>query len=329
MKIRILMITASSGYGGGPQHIYDLAKSLRNKVTVDIACPKQEPFYTRFKDVIDGKIIVIPERRFSFNYAFKVLFFILKNKVRVIHSHGKGAGIYGRFLSILTLLPLIHTAHGIHIDQYGKLMRLFYIFYERLTASITKHDIFVSESELNKAIGMKFSNLSKSTLVLNGVDSYPIVYKDIRKEMRDIHGVAENEIIVISLSRFDFAKNMSEMLELAKLNVGIKFWLLGDGKDYDLVKNNIKFFNVTNVFLPGFINNPLDYLRAADIYCSTSRWEGLPLAVLQAMSLAIPVVASNVIGNKDAVIDGETGYLYHLGNVIDGASYIEKLAKNP
>jgi len=62
----------------------------------------------------------------------------------------------------------------------------------------------------------------------------------------------------------------------------------------------------------GFQSNPRSYLQGAGCYLSTSRWEGMPLAVLEAMAEGVPVVASDVVGNRDAVEHGITGLLFSL-----------------
>jgi len=324
------MITASAGYGGGPQHVYDLALSLGKKALVNIACPKQFPFFDRFKEAIEGDIIEIPERRFMLKYAWRLTVFTRKNGIEIIHSHGKGASLYGRFVSAITGIPLIHTPHGIHIDQYGYLMRAIYLGYEYCTGWIDRKKIFVSYSEFSHALKLRIARSLNSVVIFNGVSSSgTIEWKtSTRARIRSELGVNNHEVIIATLSRFDYAKNMHEMVKIAKLSSNLKFWFLGDGEDFNHIRSSILINHLDHVWLPGFVNMPLEYLAAADIYLSTSRWEGLPLAVLQAMSLSKPVVASEVNGNKDVVHHGLTGYLYPLGEPQIASDYIHHLAKD-
>ena len=76
------------------------------------------------------------------------------------------------------------------------------------------------------------------------------------------------------------------------------------------------------------MNNVTDFLVASDIYLSTSFYEGHPLSILEAMSVGLPVVASNVVGNKDTIIHNQTGYLYELGNCKQASSFISELLKS-
>lgn len=325
---RILMITASAGFGGGPQHVYDLAESLRGEVLVDIACPRQEPFCKRFRNVIDGELLEIPERRFTLADTLRIQGFACRHGTNLLHSHGKGAGVYGRFLSMLSGLPLVHTPHGIHVDQYGPLMRLVYLGYERVLGAVDARTIFVSPSEMERARSLGIGRESRSTVICNGVRTPSLVTRQsgARERIRVSQGLSQKDIVVATLSRFDFAKNMDEMVQIAEVERNLRFWFIGDGSGYEDVKTAVKDRQMDHVWLPGFVDSPLDYLAAADIYLSTSRWEGLPLAVLQAMSLGKPVVASDVTGNRDAVAHDQTGYLYPLGQHAAAAEYLNKLA---
>ena len=78
----------------------------------------------------------------------------------------------------------------------------------------------------------------------------------------------------------------------------------------DLIKTN----NIKNVFLLGNKKNVFDYLIASDIYLTSSLYEGLPIAVLEAMSID-SIIASDVVGNKDTVKHNYSGFLYSLGDI--------------
>ena len=118
--------------------------------------------------------------------------------------------------------------------------------------------------------------------------------------------------VVTTISRFDYAKNMSLAYEIAKNfkdNSSIVFLWLGDGDD------RIKFESMAqkdgaNIIFTGFADEVPAYLSATDIYLSTSRWEGLPYALIEAQSLGIPIVATNVVGNNEVVENGKNGFLF-------------------
>ncbi len=324
--MRVLEITASAGFGGGPQHVFELVSNLGDEVSIDIACPCQEPYWDRFSAIIQGELVEIPERRFTLTMALRLVRHVRRRDIQLLHSHGKGAGVYGRFIAALTGVPLVHTPHGIHLGHYSKLMRRTYIAYERMTGRFSDCTIFVSESEKERAMGLHLWPSVQSQVIVNGVRSWPDDRaKQWRCELRSSIGVADSELVVVTLSRFDFQKNMNEMAFIAEKCPRIQFWFLGDGADKPAVMEYCKSHKIANVWLPGFVPDPLSYLAAADVYLSTSRWEGLPLSLLEAMSLAKPVVASEVTGNRDVVHDSKTGYLYPLGDANRAVELLGKL----
>lgn len=327
---KVLMLTSSSDIGGGPQHIYDLVNSISNEYIVFIACPSQGRFYEYFFNLVDGRVTVIPKRKFSLISLLFLVLFIYNNNISLLHSHGKGASLYGRLASLITSVPLVHTPHGIHIDQYNKFMKHVYKLYELLTNWIDKYNIFVSQSEFNVAFSYGIAKRNKAVIINNGIKDVEKSISNFLKltKLKESLNIKNSDLVVISLSRFDFAKNMGELLKIAVLMPDVKFLMIGDGPEWSIIDSTVKQLKINNVLLTGFINNPLDYIAISDIYCSTSRWEGLPLSVLQAMSLSKPVVASNVAGNCDAVVHGKTGFLYQLGNINDAVNFISLLHTN-
>lgn len=333
MKNRILAISARADFGGGSEHLYTLSTGLVSTYTVDIACPNQLPYWPKFAESINGKLIEIPFRKLSLRAVLSLALHIKKNDISIIHTHGKGAGVYGRLLTLITGTPHLHTPHGIHTENYGKLMRAIYYSYEKLTGFLNKTIIFVSPSEQETAskIGL-WKNIPRK-IVPNGVkviNTPPDPEKKIA--LRDSLDTGHDAFVIVALSRFDIAKNMMEAANVASQLIDkpeIIFWFLGDGDDRPAVQAFCKDHDITSVRFPGFVNDPIKYLSAANAYLSTSRWEGLPLAVLEAMSLGLPVIASNVVGNKDAVCHEVSGFLYPLGQPELAATYISELISNP
>lgn len=329
---RVLLITVRADVGGGPKHVYDLARSLSSEFIVDIACPKQEPYWDKYSSVINGDMLELPFRKFSFCKGQKLLSHVKAKNVHVIHSHGKGAGVYGRYLSSLSGVPLVHTPHGIHIGSYGPLLKRLYFMYEKIGSRIDDCTIYVSESERAEAKRLGLWSKTRNIVVKNGTESIPeTVLAEGRHRQRNNLGFEAKDVVVVTLSRFDYQKNMMDMLRVADLlrdDKRVKFCLVGDGPDLVRMKEWCQTNNLNNVFFPGFSLVPQDYLLASDIYLSTARWEGLPLAVIEAMALGLPVIASDVVGNNEAVDHERTGYLFPLGKNEIAASLVRKLIAN-
>ena len=124
-------------------------------------------------------------------------------------------------------------------------------------------------------------------------------------------------------------KNLFEILAISKLCRENIFLILGTGSLKRDLERKIVQEKIQNIILTGNVNNPIEHLRESDIFLSTSLYEGHPISVLEAMSIGLPIVASNVTGNSETIIHGESGYLYKIGNISSAANHIRRLSKNP
>lgn len=116
-----------------------------------------------------------------------------------------------------------------------------------------------------------------------------------------------------------YQKNIQFLIEVARSVINeipcTRFYLLGVGyysPDLEEIQSLINKYSLGSYielvdWLPQ--DEIFDYVQKSDIYISTSRYEGLPLSVIEAMSLGAPIIASNVLGNVDCVFDGDNGYL--------------------
>jgi len=106
----------------------------------------------------------------------------------------------------------------------------------------------------------------------------------------------------------------------------IKLLVLGEGKDKNKLEVQIRDFNLEkNIFLLGRKENVSDHLNASDVFVMPSLWEGLPLALLEAMICGLPVVATNVGGVPEVITDGKNGFLVEPKNSLILAKKIEYL----
>lgn len=328
--MRVLMITVRADFGGGPEHIRKLLLNFSEGVEAWVAAPQDKPYWDRFVGIVGPeRMLPIAHRRFLVQDLVKMLFLVRRCDIEIIHSHGKGAGVYARLLRLLTGRPLIHTHHGIHIGHYSPVGRYLYLAYERLTGRLAQRNIFLSESEWELARRHKIGLGIPMTIIPNGVE-------DVSEEQRDVWRLAARrklrlgpqEFVVATVTRFDYQKNMEEALEIAKLTPTARFLWIGDGPERATLERRVRAEGLGNVTFAGFVESSLPFLAASDAYLSTSRWEGMPLAVLEAMSVGLPVVASDVPGNRDVVVHGTYGFLYPLGDISMAVGFLERLRAN-
>lgn len=327
----ILFITIRSDIGGGSKHLNSVFENLKNDFVIFIAAPIDEPFGKIWSDELKDKFFQLPHRKFSVSYYLRLISFVKKNKIRIIHAHGKGAGIYARLIKLFNpSVKVIFTWHGFHIETYGALTKKFYLLIEKILSKLTDLFINVSESERKACVAHNIYYEKKSIVIYNGIkDEFKPADKiSVRKKLN----LPEDKFIVINISRFDKTKNAKAFVETAALlrtNDEIFFILAGDGEEKKELVEMIEQRNLKNIFLPGFIYNPIEYLRSADVYLSASLSEGLPYTLLEASMCGLPIIASDVRGNNEIVQNDWNGYLFDLLTITQVVEKILALKNNP
>lgn len=308
-----------------------LVKNLPTSVEIYMAYPEAgDPYAELWKT--DKRIkgtIYIPYRKFSLSTLLKLNNYVRENKINIIHSHGNGAGLYSRVLKILCpKVKVVHTYHGISDIYSSKAKSLVSKIIGVVLSPLADLYICVSNGEKRMALDRKFSKEENTVVIYNGI-------KDPQFVNRRITGQASFKIV--TLSRFDYPKNMDCMYRIAKHWVGskdVQFVWVGDGEDKERLEKQAKEENVPIDFV-GFTKEPMKYLQSSDLYLSTSRFEGLPYGLIEAASVGLPIVASNVKGNNEVVNNGYNGYLFKVESeavnqindiITDNAKYLQMSA---
>ncbi|WP_124791664.1 MULTISPECIES: glycosyltransferase [unclassified Desulfovibrio] len=320
----VLHITLSSMIGGGPEHVWQLVRHLPDHITSFVAAPDTRPYGSRFLQAAGReRFCVMPQRKFSLPSLWRLIYFLKRNKIDIVHSHGKGAGVYGRIAALVTGIPNVHTFHGVHLPA-NQVKRRAYLSLERALCSISKACIVVSPGEASSAEALGLCS-NKLVVIANGVE----VGADLPQ------GTQPSPFSLVHVSRFDPVKNSLWLLDLAQglRQVGLldqcRFLLVGDGEELPTVRQKIQQHAMEKYFqILGSQPSSRPFLREAGCYISTSRREGLPLAVLEAQAEGIPAVVSRVVGNTDAVEDGITGFTYPLNDVPRAVECIRTLIEN-
>ena len=325
-EISVLFLTLRADFGGGPEHLWQLLLHAPASFRPYVACPEDYPYCERFREIVGSdRLFTLPHRQFSIQRLWQLRSFCREQGITVLHSHGKGAGVYARLLAMLTGLPCVHTFHGVHMNSYGPLKQQAYRACEQCLSLFTHTGIAVSEGEKAKILEERLIPIAKLRLIPNGVN--------IPAETAIQPDAPASPHTVVTLSRFDYPKNSTFLLDIAsalnaKGRLGeFRFVAVGDGEDRHTVVRMAQEHGWSEaVVCPGATTQPHAFFENALCYVSTSRWEGMPLAVLEAMAHGLPVVATDVIGNRDAVRHAATGLLYAEGDAAAAADALCQLA---
>ncbi len=233
----------------------------------------------------------------------------------IIHLHSSKAGFIGRIVAPLLINrnAIIYTPNGApfaRTDISGFKRKLFQ-FCEKIADACSGNVICVSrsEAELYESIGISTKYVNNGT---------PVNQEQARLK-------SSSKFRIVTSGRITKQKNPIKFNKIAThfaTNPDIEFIWIGDGD----MRKQLKSPNIT---VSGWIKQEAvsQHLKSADIYISTSSWEGLPFSVLEAMSIGLPILLSNCIGNKDLVNHDYNGFLYDTEQ--EAIKYIEALVKQP
>ena len=303
-----MMVSVRADHGGGPRHVYQLIKNLHGQFEIYTACPYEKPYWDLFEKILDeNHMEIVPHRRFRFDKLSDLAKYIKLKKIQLIHSHGKGAGLYGRLLARKTNSKSIHTFHGLHLDNYNSWQKWLYLKLERWLCAQSDACIAVSNSEYQRILKHKIVSEQKLFTILNGVTVAQKKHTFVMKKR------------IICILRDDPAKNPDLVIRIAKLLPHYEFRLIGiEPSD----KWDEKLEGLKNIRIIGLMSSTgiIKQMKWASICLSSSRWEGLPLTLLEAISQQIAIVATNVTGNRDLV--EKNGWMFESNNAEDGAQAI-------
>jgi glycosyltransferase involved in cell wall biosynthesis len=229
----------------------------------------------------------------------------------IIHLHSSKAGVLGRIACFLLFRrkKIFYTPHGysfLRADVSNLTKKIFWTIEKSFQYLFGGTTIACGDTEYEIA-----KKIGKSRLIRNGINIEEI------KQHQIFH---QNTKLTIGIvGRTTFQKNPNLFNQIALRFPDFNFVWIGDGELNSLL-------TAPNIRITGWSlnrNEVLKELSALDIYIQTSLWEGLPIAVLEAMAMKKPVLATNIIGNKDIVVPNETGFLFDNIEELDG--YFELL----
>ena len=289
MSESILFITVRADHGGGPKHLLVLIQECQMQwpeLNISVASPLETPYGPIFQKLADQHI-EIPHRSFSLKAWWRLWCQARDQKIRIVHSHGRGAGMYSRLLKlVLPCVKVVHTFHGFHRSP-GIIGRV-KLAVDQVLASFADHYIAVSESEKDLLEKNACLGSVPTSVIMNGVK---IQQLHPAKEFRNRFGM---------MARLDHAKGVDILLKhLESFHDGDperawQFYLAGFPTNQIVVPPKLQ----KRLVLMGEVPSSNEFFEKIDIFVSTSRWEGFPLVVLEAMAYGIPSVLSFVPGNS-------------------------------
>ena len=252
----------------------------------------------------------------------------------LVHVHTPVAAFVTRLACQLTNThPVLYTAHGFHFYKGAPLKNwLLYYNMEKLAAHWTDGLITINEEDYKAAQKFKLRKNGKVFFVPGvGVDIVSLEQRiasmdrsEKRKELR----LSVDTAVAITVGELNDNKNHIQALKaLSKLTkANFHYLIVGNGESEQKLKKAVNELMLQDkVSFLGFRRDVPELLAASDVFILTSRREGLPKAVMEAMAAGLPIIATDVRGNRDLVKNGENGYLVPIDDVEQTAIAIERL----
>jgi glycosyltransferase involved in cell wall biosynthesis len=270
-------------------------------------------------------------------FALIALFFIIKkNRIDVVHTHSSKAGILGRAAARLAgVRRIVHTVHGWSFnDHQPAFVRRCYVGLERYCARFTDALIIVSAHDHQTGFRERIQPRGAYALIRCGIDASGFAVTDGRGTAREALGFQVSDKVVGMIACFKPQKAPLDFVAMAvrvkRQCPAAKFLLIGDGVLRPAIIEAVQNAGLDQDFvLAGWRRDIPVLLSAMDVFVLTSLWEGLPIAVMEAMAAGVPVLVTDTGGVREIIHSGENGYCVPPGNVDAMTQKVMELLNDP
>jgi len=254
-----------------------------------------------------------------------------KNNRLVIHSHIVSSNLFSRFLTLFLRrnIALVNTIHNTN-EGAGWRYRMY-----RATRNRAHYVSAMSRAALDVHKKKKSSREDRLHLVYNGIDLSLFHYDEsVRERMRNEFEL-QDEFAWLAVGNLSPQKNFTNLLEAWRIigkkdGCNTRLYIVGEGVEKQMLQKKINEFGLAEeVRLLGRRNDVQDLMSMADGYVMSSDWEGFPMVLLEAAASELPIVATDVGGNSEIVLNGENGYICPPKNPEALAQSMQELMKKP
>ena len=329
MKIAYV-ITRADDIGGAQVHVRDLTEAL-------LAQGHEVTILAGGSGVFSDELAALGIRHRSIRHLgraiapvddllalWEIIRALREIQPELVSAHTSKAGLLGRIAGAVLGYPVIFTPHGWAItNRISTRQGWFFRRMESLASLISARIINVCEFEAELAREYRVAPGAKLAVVHNGI-------ADIGEELRADATLQPPRLVMTARmsDQKDHATLLAALSRLKHLDWNLD--LIGNGPLENKLKRQAAGLGIANrIRFLGFCGDAAARLREAQIFVLATRYEAFPYSILEAMRAGLPVVATDVGGNREAVIMGQTGLLVPPGDVAALASHLASLIVNP
>lgn len=306
-RIRIVHLVTSLGIGGLEKVVFDLARSSdQSKFDIHVLCLQEPgalaPQFAAAGIDVEGLLV---QRKGRLGTLIELIRRLYRLRPDILHTHNQHPHFFGALAGVLVGIPyLVHTRHGRNWYPRGRRT----LEASRLACRLSNRVVPVSLDASRCAREFERVPPRKIRVIRNGIDlsGYSAGYGSEEKRKRPP--------TAIHIARLNLIKDQTTLLKAARIVANaepdFRLIIVGDGPDREeLIRLSNRLGLSERAFFRGFREDVKTQLAAADLFVLSSLSEGISLTLLEAMAAGLPVVATDVGGNREVVADGQTGLL--------------------
>ncbi len=268
--------------------------------------------------VTQGEVILLDRRPgIDVRAIWSLSRMLRRHRVDILHTHNWGTYLYGVLAAKLAGVPIVvHGEHGLEAHELaglGRKRRWACHALAPLTTAFT-----VVSYHLRRRLAETWGIREQRVHVMpNGVDLerfHPLDGPERARQRREVLGLGDHDVALVTVASFRAVKNIPAVLRLmpslVQAKPGLRYFLIGDGPQFQELADLVKALDLEDAVR--FLGVRLDVhalLPLCDIYMLPSLFEGMSNTILEAMASGLPVIASDIDGNRELMIDGVTGML--------------------
>jgi len=323
--VKICYVIGQLDRGGAERQLYELAKGINRGVfhPVVVSLSSGGCWVEEFRKL--GIQVIELQRRKNRELSRLSRLIRLFRTIRpdIVHTYLYSANSYGRIAAIVTGVPVIIASER-SLPEVGKDKSRRQVFIDRILA-LFSHGIICNSRKAAETLVERYSfDPGKVFTVHNGIST-----DDFFKETGIAGKARTGQKVVGTVGRLHPSKNHRLFLDAARLVLErtgsghLKFIIIGDGESRGELERHAQRSGIAdNVVFAGERMDVPAMLKGMDVFVMSSLYEGLSNAIMEAMLAGLPVVATDAGGNRELVVDGETGFLCPLD---DASSLAERI----
>ncbi len=345
-KIRVLHVITRLERGGAPAVLLEVLRrcdtsQFEHHIAAGLSQVPEDDMISFAKDT-GFRVVVIPSLIrdihpfFDIHALLKLYFLILRGRYDIVHCHTSKGGFIGRLAARLANVKcIIYSPHGDIFEGYfGKIKTRFFIWLERFSARFTDKIITLTKSGIEPYIKAGIGQKSQFDYIYNGIDVESLRKRKVgRIQKRQEIGVEDDCFLIVTAGRLVPVKGYTYLVAaLAQVITeipNIRLVFLGDGELRGELLGQVKTLGLEKqVLFLGMRSDVPEIISCSDLFVLPSINEGFGVVLLEAMAMKCPIVATNVGGVPEVVLDGETGILVPPGDPVQLARGIIRLLKD-